>query len=74
MFWFVGRKIGLFSAILYRKMFSASLQRVLLIFYLILLKTNVSVNFRVSYAVFIDFTKSNVSACLLLSYAVFFVL
>ena len=56
MFWFLCRKIGLFPAILHRKMFSASLQRVTAShdFYLILLKTNVSVYFRVKLRCFQD--------------------
>ena len=52
MLWFVCRKIGLFPAMLHRKnvfrLFAASH----LDFYLILLKTSVSVYFRGSYAVF----------------------
>ena len=51
MFRFVCRKIGLFPAILHRKMFSASFQRVTLIL-LDFTPNNVSVYFRVSYAVF----------------------
>ena len=52
MFWFVGRKIGLFPAILYQKNVFCQFAASLADFYLILIKTNVSVYFRVSYAVF----------------------
>ena len=52
MFWFVCRKIGLFPAILHRKNVFCQFAAIHFDFYLILLKTNVSVYFRVSYAVF----------------------
>ena len=52
MFWFVCRKIGLFPAILHRKMFSASLQRVTLIFTWFYSKQTFPFIFGLSYAVF----------------------
>ena len=52
MLWFVCRKIGLFPAILHRKNVFRQFPASHLDFDLILLKTSVSVYFRVSYAVF----------------------
>ena len=52
MFWFVCRKIRPFPAILHRKNVFCQFVASHFDFYLILLKTNVSVYFRVSYAVF----------------------
>ena len=52
MFWFVCRKSGLFPAILHRKNVFCQFAASHFDFYLILLETNVSVYFRVSYAVF----------------------
>ena len=52
MLWFVCRKIGLFPAILHRKNVFRQFAASHFDFYLIFLKTSVSVYFRGSYAVF----------------------
>ena len=52
MLWVVCRKIGRFPAILHQKNVFRQFAAIHLEFYLILLKTSVSVYFQVSYAVF----------------------